>query len=180
MGNHKLKLTCHEQNRMATLEGRSALLFLFAELLLSTASANHCKNHVAFTLDILILWCAFFVSSAFYASSCPSFLQATTFHACRHASLPFFHSYGHYVVVRLLSLILNAASLISHRLLDFLHFSPLLILDEADTITFSVAKLVQAALYQVPVPYYLNYFKNFFPSVASQQKLFSCQGEIIR
>lgn len=107
-------------------------------------------------------------------------LQATTFHSCRHASLPYFYSYGHCVVVRLLSLILNAASLISHRLLDFLHFSPLLILDEADTITFSVAKLVQAALYQVPVPYYLNYFKNFFPSVASQQKLFSCQGEIIR
>ena len=86
---------------MATLKGKSALLFLFAELLLSIASANHCKNHVAFTLDILILWCAFFVSSAFYASSCPSFLQVTTFHACRHASLPFFHSYGHCVVASL-------------------------------------------------------------------------------
>lgn len=180
MGNHKLKLIFHKQNRMAALEGRSALLFLFAEFLLSTASANHCENHLAFTLDILILRCAFFVSAAFYASSCPSFCKPLHFHSCRHASLPYFYSYGHCVVVRLLSLILKAASLISHRLLDFLHFSPLLILDEADTITFSVAKLVQAALYQVPVPYYLNYFKNFFPSVASQQKLFSCQGEIIR
>lgn len=84
-------------------------------------------------------------------------LQATTFHSCRHASLPYFYSYGHCVVVCLLSLILNATSLISHRLLDFLHFSPLLILDEADTITFSVAKLVQAALYYRAPLYWMDF-----------------------
>lgn len=174
-------ISCHKQNRMAALEGRSALLFLLAEFFLSTASANHCENHVCSLYSrhpnpqmcLLCVCCLLRFVVSFV-------LQATTFHSCRHASLPYLYSYGHCVVVRLLSLILNAASLISHRLLDFLHFSPLLILDEADTITFSVAKLVQAALYQVPVPYYLNYFKNFFPSVASQQKLFSCQGEIIR
>jgi hypothetical protein len=79
MGNHKLKLIFHKQNRMAALEGRSALLFLLAEFLLSTASANHCENHLAFTLDILILRCAFFVSAAFYASSCPSFCKPLHF-----------------------------------------------------------------------------------------------------
>ena len=72
-------ISCHKQNRMAALEERSALLFLFAEFLLSTASANHCENHLAFTLDILILRCASFVSAAFYASSCPSFCKPLHF-----------------------------------------------------------------------------------------------------
>ena len=172
MSNSRLKLTCHKLSSMAAhwRQGQS-FFFLFFLLPLSLAYVNRCENRIAFIVDFLSSSCGFVVSFV---------LQATTFHSCRHASQPYFYSYGHCVVVRLLSLILNAASLISHRLLDFLHFSPLLILDEADTITFSVAKLVQAALYQVPVSYYLNYFKNFFPSVASQQKLFSCQGERIR
>lgn len=52
-------------------------------------------------------------------------------------------------------------------------------LDEASTLTFSAAKLVQATFLQVPVPYSQNFFKNF-SVCCSSKKLFLPKGEIIR
>ena len=43
---------------------------------------------------------------------------------------------------------------------------------EVSTITFSVAKLVQAVFCKYQVPYSLNFFKNFLPSAAQPIKTF--------
>ena len=45
------------------------------------------------------------------------------------------------------------------------------------TLTFSVAKLVQAVFFKDLSPYYLNFFKNFCGCIAI--KLFMPMGEII-
>ena len=47
---------------------------------------------------------------------------------------------------------------------------------EASTITFSVAKLVQAVFCKYQVPYSSNFFKNFLPSAGHPIKTFQAQG----
>jgi hypothetical protein len=47
---------------------------------------------------------------------------------------------------------------------------------EATTLTFTVAKLVQAAFCKYQVPYSLNFFKNFLPSAVHPIKTFLAQG----
>ena len=48
------------------------------------------------------------------------------------------------------------------------------------TLTFSVAKLVQAVFCKYQVPYSLNFFKNFLPSVPANKNFSWPKGEIIR
>ena len=48
------------------------------------------------------------------------------------------------------------------------------------TPTFSVAKLVQAVFCKYQVPYSLNFFKNFLPSVPANKNFSWPKGEIIR
>ena len=163
MSNSKLKLTCHKLSPMAAhwRQGQS-FFFLLAELPLSLASVNRCENRIAFTLDTLIPRCAFLLF--------PSLCVLRLFHRiCIPQAL---HAVAQFptILQRLWTRSLCIACL-SDIDTCFLYLTPtiwfsalfpLLILDEADTLTFSVAKLVQATLYQVPVPYYLNYFKNIF------------------
>ena len=52
-------------------------------------------------------------------------------------------------------------------------------LDEASTLTFSAAKLVQATFLQVPGALFSDFFKNF-SVCCSSKKLFLPKGEIIR
>ena len=47
---------------------------------------------------------------------------------------------------------------------------------EATTLTFTVAKLVQAAFCKYQMPYSLNFFKNFLPSAVHPIKTFLAQG----
>ena len=53
-------------------------------------------------------------------------------------------------------------------------------LDEASTLTFSAAKLVQATFLQVPGALFSEFFSKTFPSAAHSKKLFLPKGEIIR
>ena len=47
---------------------------------------------------------------------------------------------------------------------------------EASTLTFSVAKLVQRRILQVPGALFLELFQKLFTVCASQQKLFLAKG----
>ena len=94
-------ISCHKQNRVATLEGRSALLFslcwiisfyCFCESLREPYSLY--SRHPNPQVCLLCVSCLLRFVLSFV-------LQATTFHSCRHASLPYFYSYGHCVVASL-------------------------------------------------------------------------------